>query len=281
MATDNAPRSSLIFDSPTLIAAAIALAAIPLYLALSQLEFEDDILQNFQNFIEWFGVPYALVLAAVLVNAWQQFETVERDFDKEADALATLFETSLLLDDRDGRLRQVAELKASIKDQIRRYVRHVIVNYQRETSNDASRKQGNEILTGIRSLIAQAIQLRQELLARELLRLLNEAQDLRGDRIAESKQRIKKQLSTLSLIASIVWLLPFYALHFRIADFPPTFIERLSYVMALLLGPGLIVGVTFVVVSMLFIIRDLNDPFTGSWMLELDSWISLQEELEG
>jgi hypothetical protein len=280
MDPDNTSRSSSILDNPTFIAAAIALAAVPLSLSLSQLEFEADIRTNFQNFIEWFGVPYALVLAAVLVNAWQQFETVERDFDKEADALATLFETSLLLDDRDGRLRQVTGLKAQIKEQIVKYVEHVSKNYRDEPFKKPLRKEGDRILTAIRLLIPQVIQLRQELLARELLRLLNEAQDLRGDRIAESKQRIKKQLSMLSLIASIVWLFPFYALHFRIADFPPTLLDRLNYVMAVLLGPGLIVGVTFVVVSMLFIIRDLNDPFTGSWALELDSWTSLQEELE-
>lgn len=277
--SSNTHRISFL-DSPTFIGLALALAAVPLYLSLNKLNFEETDLRNFQNFIEWFGVPYALVLAAVLVNAWQQFETVERDFDREADAMSTLFQTSLLLDTQKERKKAVSTLKTQIKASIVRYVEHIVNNYETEAHNSDLRKQGDEILRGIRSEIAQVINFKQELLARELLRILNEAQDIRGDRISDSKQRIKKHLWSLSLISSFVWLFPFYALHFRVPEYSAGFVEIFSFVTSLLLGPGLIIGVTFVVVTMLYIIRDLNEPLSGVWALELDSWNDLEEQLK-
>jgi len=69
---------------------------------------------------------------------------------------------------------------------------------------------------------------------------------------------------SLAIIASILWLAPFFVLKFE--DF--------------LVGAFFLGGVTFVVVSILLIVYDLDFPFTGMWVIELDSWKKLLNKIK-
>jgi ABC-type sugar transport system permease subunit len=81
--------------SPFVIALIFSPWLIFLYLYLSNYSLKLDINdQEFiKGFIEWFGTAYGLFLALVLVNVWEQFGTVEREFDREVDALSMLLQT--------------------------------------------------------------------------------------------------------------------------------------------------------------------------------------------
>src|SRR5690349_6573628 len=46
-----------------------------------------------RDFIEWFGTAYSFFLALAIVNVWSQFETVERELDRELDAVSAMLYT--------------------------------------------------------------------------------------------------------------------------------------------------------------------------------------------
>jgi hypothetical protein len=83
--------------------------------------------------------------------------------------------------------------------------------------------------------------------------------DERGDRLSHSRQRIPFPVLVLSIVASFIWLIPFFALDFQNRG----------------LGGAFVSGVTFIVVSIILIIIDLDDPVTGTWIVDLDSWEEL------
>jgi hypothetical protein len=83
-----------LIDNPITKSLAFALWAIPIYFYLlpffGGLKLTSSDYNNITQFIEWFGVPYGLLLALVLVNVWTQFDTVDRSFDREVDAIVNL-----------------------------------------------------------------------------------------------------------------------------------------------------------------------------------------------
>jgi hypothetical protein len=105
---------------------------------------EDDIELN-KSFVEWFGVLYGFLLPLILVKVWEQFETLEKDFDKEGDSLKSFIEDVLLLPETlNGKKKNF--LRTAID-----YVKHVKSKYideGLETNN--AKKDGNEILDKLR-----------------------------------------------------------------------------------------------------------------------------------
>jgi hypothetical protein len=214
-----------------------------------------------QNFIEWFGVAYGLVLALVLVNVWSGFDSTERAFDREADSILMLYESVK----RIKETRKTKLLKNEIINCVKAYVSHVNNNYLEEHQKLRIRENGDRILEKTRDLIGNLIHTdEREFITSELIRQFNEAVDLRGDRISLSKQRLPKPIWGVSLAASILWLIPFYALNFR------------NDWVAITLGGG----VTAIVIGILVVVRDLSDPFSGTWQINNMTWALLGEKLD-
>lgn len=212
-----------------------------------------------QSFIEWFGTAYSLFLALVLVNVWNQFNTIDREFDREVDALTTLYQTANYAQTlNNNRENDLIKIRNSLFEEIEKYLRHVIINYQNEHIIIQQRRKGEEILenigSSISSLSSEGIII--DPLCTELFRSLNEARDGRGDRISYSKQHIPQTVWLVAIISSLVWLLPFFALN----------IENL-FVKGFLVS-----GVAFVIVIFLIIIYDFDGPFDGTWKVSIDSW---------
>ncbi|MEE4311165.1 MAG: DUF4239 domain-containing protein [candidate division KSB1 bacterium] len=247
------------WDKPLIIGLSGALLSILVY--YGSMVLHDDLgrdMEVIQNFIEWFGVPYGLLIALVLVNVWAQYDIVDREFDREADAFAMMFHTVFLIQTADKKL---LKYKNEVMEMIGEYVKHVLSTHKVEHNNPDVKKKGDNYLLKIRDTIGEIINFEKHgFLESELLGKLFEVMDVRGDRISHSLQRMPKTVWFLSLLSSIIWLIPFYGLHFE-----NTWV-----------GFVLISGVTFIVVSFLAIIRDLDDPFSGTWGICLDSW----EELE-
>ena len=78
-------------------------------------------MEHIKNFIEWFGVPYGLFIALVLVNLWNQHDTVDREFDAEADAVSALQHTALMVKKNPSSSRP----RKIILSKIDEYVNHV------------------------------------------------------------------------------------------------------------------------------------------------------------
>jgi hypothetical protein len=223
---------------------------------------EDD-QKIIQSFIEWFGTAYSLFLALVLVNVWAKFEALERKFDAEVDAIATLYQTTIYIEEAatpETTPLDSADAKSieCIKDDIRKYVHHVIHNYREEDEFSQQRRNGDKFLTDIGHSISALAHndVIKESFIHELFTDLNATRDVRSDRISQSKQRMPETVWWVAIIASIVWLLPFLGLVVK-DPWARSF---------------LIVGVTFVITIVLVIIKDLDEPYEGTWKIGLEEW---------
>jgi hypothetical protein len=214
-----------------------------------------------ESFIEWFGVAYGLFIALVLVNVWAQFNTTEREFDREADAIFMLYQSIKQVKET----RRTKALKREIITGIKAYVAHVTNYYEYEHQKLMVKDAGDRILVRIRDFIGELIHTDERAsITSELVKEFNEAVDLRGDRISHSKQHIPDPVWGISLASSILWLIPFYGLNF-IND----------WVAVILVG-----GVTIIVVAILVIIKDLDDPFEGTWRINISEWEVIGEKIE-
>ncbi len=230
-----------------------------LYPKYSELLAED--FELIKSFIEWFGVAYGLLIALVLVNVWAQFDGTEREFDREADAIFMLYESVKQVQETAG----TRDLGEKIIEAIKKYVAHVTDNYKVELHNLKARDVGDKVLEDIRVLIGRLIYTdAPEAITFELVRQFNEVADVRGDRISRSRQRIPKPVWSISVASSILWVIPFYGLKFA-SDWVAIFLMS---------------GVTAVVIAILVIIRDLDDPFEGSWQIDIEEWEQLGEKIE-
>lgn len=243
------------------VAFALAIIAIFFYFVsphLPELNLKEGDLTNFGNFIEWFGVPYGLLIASVLVNVWTQFETTDREFDREADGVLALYNTCSLIADIKTR-----ELINMI---LLHYAEHTRNRYSEEHINNTLKQIGEKRLVWIRKIIGELLLQddKNEIVATELFRLVNKVIDDRGDRLAFAKQKMPKPVLALSFISSILWLLPFFTLSFS-----------KPFIQILYIG-----GTTFVVASLMLIITDLDDPFHGTWRINHESWDDLVHKIK-
>jgi hypothetical protein len=219
------------------------------------------------DFIEWFGVLYGILLPLILVRAWEQFDDIDREFDREADAVKILYEDTLLLREEN------TSIGNEIVSSLREYTQHVIRNYKKESDNKTSkeRRDGDQILNKIRKQYKFLIHLdgknkkESDPLIVELIHRLNDVIDIRGDRIGLSNQRLFETLRIVALATSIIFVLPFYFVSFTI----PTG----------LLDDALIICVTLLVIFIYMIIEDLDEPFDdGTWKVDTVSWQQILED---
>ncbi len=225
------------------------------------------------SFIEWFGVVYGFLLPTILVRVWEQFDEIDNVLDREADAVKSLVGDLMLLDE------QYEDFRDHVLDSLLRYSENVIEFVNKKISDIQEKESGEKILKDIRgdyinifrkgSGEAQA----SEILQDELLTQLNNLIDYRGDRISLSTQRLFESLNFIAVVTSILWLVPFYFLYFQ----NPLTGEELHLGF---FGWLLVICVTFLIIIILSIIDDLDQPFDGHWMVDIKSWEDLVVDIK-
>lgn len=219
----------------------------------------------FGSFIEWFGVLYGFLLPLILVRVWEQFDSIDREFDREADAVNILNENLNLMHKTNEPLR--IETSQLLQD----YADHVIKYHNEEINDKEIRKMGNAILKQVREKFKHLLHTEDknsrepDALISELIKNLDDIIDIRGDRIALSNQRLFEVLRTIALITSIIFLLPFYYVSFTAESG--------------VLNNMLVFGVTLLVILIYIIIDDLDEPFTGIWHIGTESWVRVKNSL--
>ena len=78
------------------------------------------------NFIEWFGVLYGILLPLILVRVWEQLDEIDREFDREADAIKLLYEGIFYLKP------EYAMFGKKISGLLHQYVVHILKYYREE-----------------------------------------------------------------------------------------------------------------------------------------------------
>jgi hypothetical protein len=247
-----------LFDNPMLVGIFFMpfVLVVRFYIFTQYASLLEPDMQLLQSFIEWFGVVYGLLVALVIVNVWSQFESLERGFDHEVDAVSALYQTALYI-------KSKKLMDERLIEHIQSYIRHVLDSYAIEHKKLEVRARGKEILDDIGQTILGTFSGNAEMsvLSAELLKEWNEIRDVRGDRISISSQRIPNGVWMLLVLSSILWLIPFYGLNFQ-NDLITVFLTG---------------GVTFIVITMLVVIRDFESPFDGTWTISLDEWEYLEK----
>jgi hypothetical protein len=216
-----------------------------------------------QGFVEWFGTFYGFFLPLLLVRAWEQLDKADREFDREADSIKILLEDAMLLED------EFIEFKQEVVQDLNKYTNHVLTYYKVEHNVIERKKEGDDLLQGIRVGYKRLIYRggghlagQLEPMTTELLGRLNEAIDVRGDRIAVFGERLFQSLKLVAIVTSIIWLIPFYFLSLELG----------------VLGNLFKFVVTFLIIFILTIIDDLDEPFKGFWKVNIENWKEILKE---
>jgi hypothetical protein len=218
------------------------------------------------EFIAWFGALYGFLVPLVLVKVWEQFDTIDREFDREADALLMFFEDVQLLGNK------YRKIKKQMLQKLRLYIQHVSNVYDREHHDNSLRKKGDTLLRQIRSyfnpLVQISLQEQSEAtpILPELFGQLNEIIDIRGDRMSLTSRRPLKSFKYLVLVASLVWVIPLYFTS-----------DITNAIRVSLFSDILRIAITLLAILILSIIDDLDDPFKGTWTINIETWGELQE----
>lgn len=217
------------------------------------------------NFIEWFGVLYGFLLPLILVKVWEQFDAIDHEFDSEADAVTILSEDIMLI-------KQHLKFRIGLLCVLLHYVIHVKKFYNIEANpgekESMLRKRGSDLLRLARKKYSELVYDNgvahpPESLKAELLRQINSIIDIRGDRISKAKERLFETLRSLAYITSLAWLVPFYYVNFELG--------WTGYVLVFI--------VTFLIMIIISIIEDLDEPYGGVWAVDIDSWGNLEDNI--
>mgnify|MGYP001273053303 CR=1 FL=1 len=218
------------------------------------------------NFIEWSGILYSIAVSSIIVKVWEILDSIDREFDREATAIRLLYEDLKFLRGKNKTTSQ------KISTSLRSYTRHVVKKYSVETTGlGMERIKGDEILINIRKQFYNLISLKErnekpsELLVGEFFQRIDEIIDLRGNRVALASQRLFSTFRVMNLIASILFLLPFYIVG--------------STIQTTILDNILIVGVTLSVIFVYLVIEDFDEPFGGTWKIDNESWHLLRRDM--
>lgn len=207
------------------------------------------------NFIEWFGVLYGVLLALVVVEVWQKFSLLNKEIDREADALVLLLKNIRFLDDK-LKIKQIAQRVLEYSKIMLQIEKTYAFNDSKaSTKLDEIHQEVGGILKSEKCPLPLAIQ---------IIYHINDAIDIRGDWIAHAKERMPAALRILSIFTSIIWVLGFFGLNIK------------SDILAFILTGA----ATFTVLTILFIIIDLDDPEGGVWGVEFESFEILKDEAE-
>lgn len=223
-----------------------------------------------ENFIGWFSVLYGILLPLILIKVWEQLNAIDREFSREGAAVRTLYKSAFYLQGKRAIFgRHIAQL-------LRDYVLHVIANYSHEVKGSGAARimAGDMLLEQIEGQFQDMVnstkiepkEKESEIISLELIHKLNEIIDIRGNRIARSNRRLFDTLRPVALIASILFILPFYFVGFS----GPTG----------LLDVILIIGITFLVIFIYMIIEDLDEPFAGTWKITDEFWRRVLEQMD-
>jgi len=222
-----------------------------------------------QDFIGWIGIVYSLLITLILTYVGTQFYTLESTFDRELDALTSLYQ-AVLRTNTSGK-KGVANLnifKSKIQEDISKYIRHVIETHQTEFRFLQQYRNGQEVLESVANQINSLMLNRylriEEMQITELLKCSNDVANSRSFRISHSRRQIQATVNAVAFAITIAWLFPFFGL--GIKD---------PFVTMFLIGV-----ITFVTILILVIISDMSNPFDSAWKINLETWYQFLERID-
>lgn len=211
------------------------------------------------------GVEIAVVLRDYVVHVTKNYEYEVKESTEEKNTKREKQGKTNAADEEKRADKVILKIWMKMREQFIK-----LINPNEHKTSESARKVGDDILLRIRRRFSEVLYPDGkatkatndvDFIVKELFQRLNEIVDIRGDRIGFASQRLFQTLRIVALIASIVFLAPFYILGFS---------GQTS-----LLDNILIFGVTLLVVFIYMIIEDFDEPFGGTWKIDDESWQDL------
>jgi hypothetical protein len=201
-----------------------------------------------QNFIEWFGIIYALVLTIIVDQCRNKYNKLNHQLDREADALALLFQT--------GEMFPIGIWRVALLESIKSYATAIC---ELKTKDQRNAGKAYEKMKTIHECIIGLTDSTKKIdscIKSELLHEYNEAYDARGDRFDLINQRLPGHVWIILGFVSLLWLWGFLLL-----DIHSTLFRNY------------ILGATTLSISYLFYLaRDLDNPYGGQFVPNFNSF---------
>ena len=209
-------------------------------------------------FASVFGTLYGIIIALVLLEVWSQFNKTSERINTEALALEKLF--GLIVYFRDS------SLEKRMKSVIFRYLNIIIKdNFQKLGSGERSSESG-KLFREISSVIKD-IKFNDDhdsTIFSEVITHYIRLAEIRSERIAQSLVRLPLPLRSFLYISSLLMCLTFVVMPF----------SNMYY--------GFITSGTiiFLIVMIIQIINDLDNPFIGFWKVDVEPFVRAKKHIE-
>jgi hypothetical protein len=198
------------------------------------------------NYLQVLGTIYAVLLAFVVFVVWQQFDAARGLVEREANEVADLYRTTIGLPEAE---------RAQLRGQLRVYVDGVLdQEWPAMSKGDeatmavigAHLDRAWETLHGCEPTSSCQQQMWGDAIAR-----LNDLSDLRAGRLTAARTRIPLAMKLLLYSGAVTTIVSTWMLGMR--DF-----TLHAVITAMLSGA---------IAHVLYLIRDLDDPFAGDWQV--------------
>ncbi|MBN2015335.1 DUF4239 domain-containing protein [Candidatus Dojkabacteria bacterium] len=207
------------------------------------------------SFVTAFGTIYGVIVGFIVIEVWNQKNTIQKLIEKEAKDIEGLF--NLVCDFRDE------DLKEKLKKEILEYIDLVLKNHR--MSLEQKRIKMEPIINNISGIIdtTEFDDDHDPIIFDHVINQFKEMRDTRTERIRESLARLPRPLQTFITLASVIMvvttvIMPFDNIWYHLFS---TF------------------TITFFISLIHQIINDLNNPFIGYWSVGLSPFEELQKKI--
>lgn len=207
------------------------------------------------NYLQTLGSIYAVLLAFVVYVVWAQFNEVRALIDREANEVLDLYRTVEALHGPE---------RCAVRDGLRRYVDEVLGPEWRAMERcrvERSEEAGHVLDDTWDALhVFEPRTPREVALFDECLKRYNDLSDVRADRLSSAVARIPSALHLLLYGGAVIVVGSMWLFH----------VDN-GWIHALITS-----AMAGAISHVLFVIHDLDDPFSGSWRVDPEPFVRVQ-----
>lgn len=209
-------------------------------------------------FASIFGTLFGILTAFIVVEVWNQYNKTSQLIDDEANGLEKLFRLTLFF--------RNTGFTTKVKDAIFNYIQNIIEDNFTLLS-EGSRSAKNGILFREISNILNKVKFNDDhdnVVFSHIISAYDDLSTIRTNRISQSIARLPSLLKIFLYVCIIIALntvvfLPFQSLFL--------YLVSLS-------------SISFVLIMVLSVIEDLDNPFIGAWNLDTEPYLRVKSHIE-
>ena len=211
------------------------------------------------GFVSAYGTVYGVILGFVVIEVWNQFNRTQGMVDEEALELESLYQMAEFIKEN--------EVADEVRKNIVEYVESILEKHTTYNKSLQSRKGSVDRLDDLSETISRLIlnSSRDLVVFEHLVNQYRRFRDARGKRNRNSDFRLPDALNRFLQMSSFLIIAVFMLVGYQ---------SLLSSVVS-------VGALTFLLTFVHLIILDLDDPLSGYWRIEFESFSLLKSRLDG